>query len=110
MIGACQEGLGSKKFEEWLLQADTPHSMVEWIGKHFELGGHKAAAIGMILENAQIDLISELPDDFVRQIFMNPQSTAQEALDEALKKYGEDAKVIAMPYGGSTLPVVQECV
>lgn len=110
LIGACQEGLGSKKFEEWLLQADTPHSMVEWIGKHFELGGHKAAAIGMILENAQIDLISELPDDFVRQIFMNPQSTAQEALDEALKKYGEDAKVIAMPYGGSTLPVVQECV
>ena len=107
LIGACQEGFGSKKFEEWLLQADTPHSMVERIGEHFELGGHKAAAIGMILENAQIDLISELSDDLVKKIFMNPQPDAQKALDEALEKYGEDAKVIAMPYGGSTLPVVQ---
>ena len=28
LIGACQEGTGSKKFEEWLLEADTPHSMI----------------------------------------------------------------------------------
>ena len=106
LIGACQEGTGSKKFEEWLLEADTPHSMIERIGEHFELGGHKAVAIGMILENAQIDLVSEMPEAFVRHIFMNPQPSAQKALDEALEKYGENAKVLAMPYGGSTLPVV----
>ena len=106
LIGACQEGTGSKKFEEWLLEADTPHSMIERIGEHFELGGHKAVGIGMILENAQIDLVSEMPEAFVRHIFMNPQPSAQKALDEALEKYGENAKVLAMPYGGSTLPVV----
>ena len=106
LIGACQEGTGSKKFEEWLLEAETPHSMIERIGEHFELGGHKAVAIGMILENAQIDLVSEMPEAFVRHIFMNPQPSAQKALDEALEKYGENAKVLAMPYGGSTLPVV----
>ena len=60
----------------------------------------------MILENAQIDLVSEMPEAFVRHIFMNPQPSAQKALDEALEKYGENAKVLAMPYGGSTLPVV----
>ena len=105
LIGACNEGLGSAKFEEWLVNAPTAHSMVERIGKDFQLGGHKAAAIAMILEYASIDLVSEMEDDFVRSIFMNPQPSAQEAFDQAMAKYGKDAKVIAMPFGGATLPM-----
>ena len=107
LIGACQEGLGSKKFEQWLTQADTAHHMVERIGKEFELGGHKAAAIGMVLDFASIDLVSEMDDDFVRSIFMNPRSSAQEALDAAFIKYGPEASVIAMPFGGATLPILE---
>ncbi len=104
LVGACPEGLGSKRFEEWLVQAPTAHSMVERIGTEFQLGGHKAAAIGMVLENAAIDLISEMDEDFVRSIFLNPRRSVQEALDAALEKYGQDATVLAMPYGGATLP------
>lgn len=105
LIGACPEGLGSSKFEQWLTQAPDAHSMIDRIHAHFELGGHKAAAIAMVLENAQIDLVSEMPDDFVRSIFLHPQPSAQKALDEALEKYGPDARVLAMPFGGATLPV-----
>ena len=79
--------------------------LVERIGKDFQLGGHKAAAIAMVLENAQIDLVSEMEDDFVRSIFLNPRPDAQTAFDEAMKRYGEDATVIAMPFGGATLPM-----
>ena len=79
--------------------------MVERIGREFELGGHKAAAIGMVLENARIDLVSEMDDDFVRSIFLNPQPSAQTAFEEAMKRYGPDATVLAMPFGGATLPV-----
>ena len=107
LMGACGEGLGSKKFEEWLTSASTAHSMVERIGQHFELGGHKAAAIGMVLDRAQIDLISDMDDDFVRSIFLNPQPSAQAAFDAAMVKYGPDASVIAMPYGGATLPCLE---
>ena len=108
VIGSCKEGLGSAKFEEWLVNAPTAHSMIERIEKDFQLGGHKAAAIAMVLENASIDLVSEMDDDFVRSIFMNPQPSAQKALDDAFAKYGSDATVIAMPFGGATLPVVKE--
>ena len=107
LIGACPEGLGSKKFESWLTSAPTAHSMVERIGREFELGGHKAAAIGMVLENAAIDLISEMDPGFVRSIFLNPQPDAQTAFDAAMKKYGENATVIAMPFGGATLPICE---
>ncbi len=105
VIGACNEGLGSARFEEWLTQSPTAHSMVERIAKDFQLGGHKAAAIAMVLENARIDLVSEMDDDFVRSIFLNPQPSAQTAFDEAMARYGEHATVIAMPFGGATLPM-----
>ena len=108
LIGACNEGLGSAKFEQWLVEAEHAHDMIARVRQHFELGGHKAAAIAMVLENAQIDLVSEMPDDFVRSIFLNPQPSAQKAFDEAFQKYGPDATVLAMPFGGATLPVVTE--
>ena len=107
LMGACPEGLGSKTFERWLTTAPSAHSMVEEIGRNFELGGHKAAAIGMVLDRAQVDLISEMDDDFVRSIFFNPQPSAQAAFDAAMEKYGSNASVIAMPYGGATLPYIE---
>ncbi len=105
LIGACSEGLGNARFEEWMTKAPTARSMVERIGRDFQLGGHKAAAIAMVLENARIDLVSEMEDDFVRSIFLNPQPSAQRAFDEAMERYGPDAAVIAMPFGGATLPM-----
>ena len=105
LIGACNEGFGSKVFEEWLREADSPGSLTERINRHFVLGGHKAAAIGMVLQNADIDLVSEMDDDLVRSMCMTPRRSAQEALDDAFMKYGPDATGIAMPFGGATLPM-----
>ena len=68
------------------------------------MGGHKAAAIAMVLENADIYLVSDLEDAFVEKIFLKPAASAQEAFDKAMEKLGPDATVLAMPYGGSTLP------
>ena len=106
LIGSCKEGLGENEFEQWMLHSVSPHAMVERIGKDFRLGGHKAAAIAMVLEDADIYLVSELPDSFVRDIFLTPYGSAQEAFDAAFEKMGKDARVLAMPYGGSTLPRV----
>lgn len=107
LVGACNEGLGSKAFESWLLSAPSAHSMVERIGKEFELGGHKAAAIGMVLDKARIDLVSEMDPEFVKRIFLNPQPSLEKAFNEAMDRYGENASVIAMPFGGSTLPILK---
>lgn len=104
LIGSCKEGLGSKVFEEWLMSAPDAHSMIERIGRDFQLGGHKAAAIAMVLENAEIYLVSDMEDSLVERVFMKPARSAQEALDAAFARLGPDATVLCMPYGGSTLP------
>ena len=105
LIGSCREGLGEGVFEEWMLNSPNPKAMIERIRTDFQLGGHKAAAIAMVLENAEIYLVSDLPADFVRKIFLEPKASAQEALECAFEKLGKDATVLAMPYGGSTLPL-----
>jgi len=106
LMGACPEGFGSAKFESWLRSAPSAHSMVERIGREFQLGGHKAAAIGMVLDDARIDFVSEMDAELVRSIFLVPQPDAQTAFDQAMARYGENATVIAMPFGGATLPIV----
>lgn len=108
LIGSCKEGLGEKTFKTWMEEAPTAHSMIERVQTHFQLGGHKAAAIAMVLENADIYLVSEMPDDLVRDCFLIPAKSAQDALDEAFSRLGGDAAVLVMPYGGSTLPRVKE--
>ena len=108
LVGSCREGLGNKNFEEWMLTAKTPGELINRIGYDFQLGGHKAAAIAMVLSKAEIYLVSELDEEFVKSIFMKPFRTLQEALDAALEKKGADANVMIMPYGGSTLPKLKE--
>ena len=105
LVGSCREGLGEKTFEDWMLRAEKPEDLIRWVQENFKLGGHKAAAIAMVLQNADIYLVSDMAPEFVRSIFMKPFSTVQEAYDAAVGKLGGDASVIVMPYGGSTLPV-----
>lgn len=104
LVGSCAEGLGERVFEEWMLAAEKPSDLTDRIKRDFRLGGHKAAAIAMVLQKADIYLVSDLDPDFVRSIFMKPFATVQEALDEAFKAQPEEAAVLVMPYGGSTLP------
>lgn len=104
LIGECTEGLGEKVFEEWMTKSKSPDEMIERIRKDFQLGGHKAAAISLVLRDADIYLVSAMDEAFVKSMFLKPFKSAQEAFDTAFKKHEAIAKVIAMPYGGSTLP------
>lgn len=108
LIGSCKEGLGEHTFEEWMYAAQKPSDLIDRIRREFRLGGHKAAAIAMVLENAEIYLVSEMEEDLVRTAFLTPKASAQQALEDAFKKLGPNATVLAMPYGGSTLPKLKE--
>ena len=107
LMGSCKEGLGEHTFGKWIEEANAPSDLVERVKRDFQLGGHKAAAIAMVLEKAKVFLVSEMPEQLVRKCFLEPYTSAQEAFDEAVSQLGADAKIIAMPCGGSTLPFVK---
>lgn len=103
LCASCKEGLGEGCFEKWML-GFTPEQRLLEIRKNFQLGGHKAAAIAKISQNADIYLVSDLEDDFVKGLYLTPFKNIEDALSSAFSKHGEDARVIVMPYAGSTLP------
>lgn len=105
LVATCKEGLGEDTFEQWMLEATEPHDLIQRIQLNFQLGGHKAAAIAMVLETVKIFLVSEMKADLVKKLFMEPYAEVQTALDAALGQLGHEASVCIMPVGGSTLPV-----
>jgi nickel-dependent lactate racemase len=108
VVGSCSEGFGQDKFAEWMLKYRNPDDMLQALHEHFVLGGHKAAAIGLVRKKAQLFLVSDMDPETVKKTFFIPFKTLQEAYNCAAEKYGKNASVIVMPYGGSTLPCVKE--
>lgn len=106
LLAACKEGFGEKVFERWIAASSTPLKMIADIRGNFELGGHKAAAIAMVAEQANIFLVSDLPDERAKKIFMTPCGSLAEAMEKAFAVMGEDALVHVMPFAGSTLPLL----
>lgn len=108
LMGSCKEGLGEATFGRWIQEAQKPSDLTDRVQQHFELGGHKAAAIAMVLASADVYLVSEMDPALTRKCFLEPFETVQAAFDQAFARLGPEAQVLVMPYGGSTLPRVAE--
>ncbi|MDY6966452.1 MAG: nickel-dependent lactate racemase [Halobacteriota archaeon] len=104
LVARCQEGYGDVVFERWVNEADTSKDLIERVKNDFELGGHNAAAIALVMEKADVYLVSDMDDEIVKNAFLIPKKSLQDALSDALNKHGADATVLVMLYGGSTLP------
>jgi nickel-dependent lactate racemase len=104
LAAECPEGLGNATFEAWLSGAE-PDELLRRIQQEFVLGGHKAAAVAAVLRRAEVYLVSALSDDLVRRCGMTPFSDPDQALVAALGRMGTGAHVLALPQGGSILPL-----
>lgn len=106
LAAECPEGLGEPTFEDWMLKL-SPREQLRCIREDFQLGGHKAAAIALVLQKAQVFLVSSLPSAMVERMGLRPFPQVQDALDAARRQLGERASVTVLPYGSSTLPLVK---
>jgi len=103
LLAECPEGLGDKNFEEYMTKYPLDEA-IERIRQKFVLGAHKAAVIARNLKKADIYLVSALSPQVVEARKLTPFGQAQEAFDAALRKMGDGASVLIMPFGGSTVP------
>lgn len=106
LIAECLEGFGSKTFEEWIRQANSPKELIERLRKEFKLGGHKAAAIARILLNNRVYIKTSMNKKDIEQLFFTSIESVQETLDKLIEQSLGELKVLVIPYGGSILPKV----
>ncbi|NLV36446.1 MAG: nickel-dependent lactate racemase [Clostridiaceae bacterium] len=107
LLAACTEGYGESVFERWINESSCPEDLVMKIKENFELGGHKAAAIALVEKKARVFIVSNMPRQMSKKLYMEPFDSMEEALSSAFSQLGQDASVLLMPHGGSTLPVSQ---
>ena len=99
LVAECAEGFGEETFAEWMGDMEDPRAVIDRIQREFVLGGHKAAAIAGLLTSADVWLVSDFPDDVVRRMGFRPFARVDDAVAEALARYGDDARVLAVPHG-----------
>lgn len=109
IMGAqCRDGLGEEIFGNAFLEGKTPEELILELKKDFILGRHKASRIAGIHKRSPIFLVSDLSKEIEDQLFFPTFSSLEEALEEALRIKGEEAQVLVMPYGISTLPLMKK--
>jgi nickel-dependent lactate racemase len=108
MVAECPEGYGNQVFYEWMTRLEDLKKVERQIKRHFELGGHKAYYLLKALKSHQLILVSSMPDYYANGVFkLKTARAVNDALREALKISGSQARVWAIPQGNSTLPTVK---
>jgi nickel-dependent lactate racemase len=108
LAAECPEGHGNQVFYDWMVRFKDLKAVEREIKRNFVLGGHKAYYLMKALQKVQIILVSAMPDYYATNIFrLKTARTVNEALNEAFKTVGENAKVWVMPYGNFSLPEVK---
>ncbi|MCL7416167.1 MAG: nickel-dependent lactate racemase [ANME-2 cluster archaeon] len=105
LVARCNEGLGDAVYEQWLYTTSGPLDAIGRLNKSFIQGGHKAALIGKLAGEFDMYLVSELTPEVASKAYFKPALSIQEAFESAALQYGPDARVVVVPYGGSTLVV-----
>ncbi|MGE5405793.1 MAG: nickel-dependent lactate racemase [Candidatus Saccharibacteria bacterium] len=101
LVAHCEEGLGEDVFERWVQEASSIQDIKDRFDRKFELGGHKAYAIGRLCERVEIAMVSAMEPELVKKTFMKPFNTVEDALTYAKNKMGADARIYIMPQAPS---------
>jgi len=108
ILGECVEGVGSDQYLQWMQECRTPERIEEKIRSDFVVGGHKAYAVTRLMKKAQFILISGLDPALARTLLFTPANDMAEALQVAFAKVGKNPRIILMPEGSLTVPILKK--
>jgi nickel-dependent lactate racemase len=109
VVSKCRDGVGEDQFLELLCRADTPKEILDILDTEYKLGYHKAAKMAQIGIRAEMWGVTDLDDSIMKKAKLKPFPDVQTAVDKAIeliKSKGRKPKIILMPAGSLTIPLV----
>jgi nickel-dependent lactate racemase len=106
LVSECRSGIGEEAYFNLLAGSKTPQETLEKIEQGYKLGYHKAAKMAEIATWAEIWGVTGLAGKDMEQAFIKPYHKVQEALDRAIEKKGEKAKILFLMDASLTVPKV----
>ena len=108
LVSECRSGIGEEAYFNLLASSETPHVALQRIEQSYKLGYHKAAKMAEIATWAEIWGITGLKDKDMERAFIKPFHDVQQAIDRALDRKGEKAKVLFLMDGSLTVPKINQ--
>ncbi len=109
LVSKCRTGIGEDGFLKLLCKADSPKKILDILDEEYKLGYHKAAKMAQIGIKADMWAVTDLEDDIVSKAMLKPYPEIQTAVDDAvniIKSRGKEPKVVIMPFGSLTVPII----
>ena len=85
-----------------------PDAIKEALAKKFVIGAHKAFAITRLMKKAKFILVSALDKKLAKDLLFEAVDDVDEAIALAEKYVGDDYKILLMPQGSLTVPVLKK--
>jgi len=105
LVAECSRGIGDSVFLDYARRFPERRELSTELRYRFRLGGHVNLYLQELLEKSRIQLVSVLPELFVRDTFnMKPSQTASEAVQKAIRVEGKESKILIVPKGEFTVP------
>jgi len=108
LVSSCRDGIGDTAYANLLASAASPLEAIDCIKKSYKLGYHKAAKIAEVAARAVIAAVSQIDSGTLKSLFIEKESSLQEALDNALSSIKNKGitvpGIIILPDGCVTVP------
>ena len=109
LAAACPEGPGSTAYEAYV-QGVASHQdiLLKFQQDGFKVGPHKSYQIARIALDYGFILVSDMDQDRVRNLLIDPDSNLQHAVDRSLKALPSHPKIAILPHATSTIPITDQ--
>ena len=104
LVSECRSGIGDEAYFNLLASSRTTQEALQTIKQDYKLGYHKTAKMAEIATWAEIWGVTGLADEDMEQAFIKPCHEIQKALDRAIEKKGEKAKILFLMDASLTVP------
>lgn len=108
-VNQLSEGIGHDNFKDLIFSSNTAETIYNEIldGTIKVSDQWEIQILCRILMKSDVYVISELNQEEIGNIGLKFALTVEDAIEESLKKYGEDAKILFLPVGPSLLPLLK---
>ena len=107
LLAECSEGSGSAQLEKTMKENPSPEAIKAQLEQNFVIGAHKAFAITRLMVGAKFILVTDMSEELANLLLFDRADSVEAALQKAEAIVGKDYKILMMPMGSLTVPIVQ---